>query len=243
MYVPRASITMLLPPALVPCCRSGVITSMALASVNKFLLYGFIAPDSPRAYEAANRIVAAATACRFEPTSTQEDESTLMRLLELLGNCVRSSIGVLLTDAHVWGAAQCCFRIACMDRCSHLLQRMSQTALTQTVLQVFSRVHAIMEASAAGAPLAVVAANGRAQQLVSQRDPSSSRRSERGSLVAAGHMHRKAPYGAPVLGRLMEWLAGLIAPRAHTRGTRVMALEVRGHAVLRRTLASLCTQD
>ena len=101
---------------------SGVITSMALASINKFLLYGFITLDSPRAYEAANRIVAAATACRFEPTSTQEDESTLMRLLELLGNCVRSSVGVLLTDAHVWEAAQCCFRIACMDRCSHLLQ-------------------------------------------------------------------------------------------------------------------------
>lgn len=30
---------------------------MALSSVNKFLLYGFVTPDSPRAHEAINRCV------------------------------------------------------------------------------------------------------------------------------------------------------------------------------------------
>ena len=158
-------------------------------------------------------VVAAATACRFEPTGQFEDEATLVRLLELLGNCVRGPAGALLTDAHVWDAAQCCFRIASMERCSHLLQRTSQSALTQAVLHVFSRLHELLEAEGAAAAAAAAAAapvGGSAG----------------GVAVAAGHMRRHAPYGVGVLARLMAWLAGLVEPRAHPRATRVMALEV-----------------
>ena len=56
-----------------PRVNSGPITGLALASVNKFLLYEFINMDSPRAREAVNRIAAAATACRFPPSDADGD--------------------------------------------------------------------------------------------------------------------------------------------------------------------------
>lgn len=146
-----------------------------------------------------------------------------MRLLELLGNCVRGPAGVLLTDAHVWEAAQCCFRIARMERCSHLLQRTSQSALTQAVLHVFSRIHEILSEAPQG-EAATAAPPASASGTPSH--PSSGTPAHSSSGSVAGHLRRHVPYGVPVLSRLMAWLAGLIEPRAQPRPTRVMALEI-----------------
>lgn len=164
------------------------------------------------------RVVAAATTCRFEPTGLFEDEATLVRLLELLGNCVRGPAGALLTDAHVWEAAQCCFRIACMERCSHLLQRTSQSTLTQAVLHVFSRLHELLAVAEEEAAVASSTQRSEVSSFAAGGEGG-------GAPVAAGHMRRHAPYGVAVLSRLMAWLASLIEPRAHLRTTRVMALE------------------
>ena len=99
---------------------------MALASVNKFLLYGFIAPGVPRAGDAVNRVARAATRCRFEPISRADDEATLMRLLELCANVVRCAAGAALSDAAVWDVTQCCFVIARIPHASALLQRTAE---------------------------------------------------------------------------------------------------------------------
>lgn len=90
---------------------SGVVAGVALAALNKFLLYGFLSDGAPRAGAAVNRIVAAATQCRFEPTSAAEDELVLLRLIELLGNALRCGAGRALSDDSVWDAVQCAFLI------------------------------------------------------------------------------------------------------------------------------------
>eukprot|EP01138_Halocafeteria_seosinensis_P010884 gb/GECG01011117.1/.p1 GENE.gb/GECG01011117.1/~~gb/GECG01011117.1/.p1 ORF type:complete len:2015 (+),score=275.06 gb/GECG01011117.1/:1-6045(+) len=119
---------------------SGPLTEMALSAVNKFLLYGFVHPQAPRCREAVNKIAEAATQCRFESSSSTDDEATLMKLLELLVNCLRSVAGPLLTDERVWQVTVCCFRIANIDRASYLLQKNAESTLTHVILTVFSRI-------------------------------------------------------------------------------------------------------
>jgi hypothetical protein len=163
---------------------SGVITGVALAAVNKFLLYGFIsggagggaaaaagaaAADGPRfggagagtgegetssssssssaaAAAAVNAVAFAVTHCRFEPSSTRDDEAVLMRLLEVLGNTLRCGAGALLTDESIWDIAQACFFISRVGSGSPLLQRTGETALSHLIMHVFSRTHAIADA-------------------------------------------------------------------------------------------------
>ena len=61
---------------------SGVVAGVALAALNKFLLYGFLSADAPGGAAAVNGIVGAATQCRFEPTSAAEDELVLVFFVE-----------------------------------------------------------------------------------------------------------------------------------------------------------------
>lgn len=170
---------------------SGVVAGVAIAALNKFLLYGFLAARAPRASEAVNRIVRAATQCRFEPTSAAEDELVLLRLLELLGNALRCGAGAALTDDSVWDAVQCAFLISRIDRGSHLLRRSGENTLEAIVTHVFSRAH---EFSAA---------------------------------LPQSHSHSLSQaYGAPVLTRILSWLASLADPAAHGRSTRTLGLEL-----------------
>jgi brefeldin A-resistance guanine nucleotide exchange factor 1 len=62
---------------------SGPITGVALSSLSKFLLYGFIHPNSPRVAEAVNTIAHVVTRCRFERTDHSGDEVVLMRILQV----------------------------------------------------------------------------------------------------------------------------------------------------------------
>ena len=89
--------------------------------------------DFPRAREAVNAIAHAATSCRFESSSAQDDEATLMKLLEVLGNCMRCGAGPLLTDDNVWDMCQCCFRIIHLAHASHLMRRMGEATLSHLV--------------------------------------------------------------------------------------------------------------
>jgi len=50
------------------------IPQVALSSIGKFLLYGFIRPTSPNASEAMNRIAEGVTNCRFEATDRSSYE-------------------------------------------------------------------------------------------------------------------------------------------------------------------------
>ena len=108
---------------------SGPITGTALASVNKFLLYGFLRPEAPRAREAIVAVARAATRCKFESSSVREDETTLIQILEILRNCIRCPAGPLLTDEAVWDMCGSAFRISRFENASHLLHRSAESTL------------------------------------------------------------------------------------------------------------------
>lgn len=224
---------------------SGIITGIALSSINKFLLYGFIDSEAPCAAEAINEIARASTHCRFEPSSAADDEAVLMQLLEVIGNTLRSGAGPWLTDENIWGMAQCCFLISRVERGSHLLQRTGETALSHMVMHVFSRTHDIADAAADDAVAASTrSARGSTAHLPSLAADAASvppLNLRTGAVVdvaspgrqqlvtaglAAGHAHPLRPYGAPVLRQLLSWLASLADPRQHGRPTRLLGLEL-----------------
>eukprot|EP00937_MAST-01D_sp_MAST-1D-sp2_P002239 g2239.t1 len=109
---------------------SGAITGVALGSVNKFLLYGFITSDSINARAAINAVARAICDCRFEATDPDGDEVVLMKLLELVAHCLRSAAGPLLSPHAVWAMGQTCFQLSQQRRASMLLR---QTARNATV--------------------------------------------------------------------------------------------------------------
>ena len=182
---------------------SGVVAGVALAALNKFLLYGFLSARAPRASEAVNCIVRAATQCRFEPTSAAEDELVLLRLLELLGNALRCGAGADLTDDSVWDAVQCAFLISRIDRGSHLLRRSGENTLEAIVTHVFSRAHEFFDATSTAVTTTTTA-----------------------TTTAVKNISNNNPYGAPVLTRILSWLASLADPTAHGRSTRTLGLEL-----------------
>ncbi|KAA0168458.1 hypothetical protein FNF31_00340 [Cafeteria roenbergensis] len=149
---------------------SGPITGTALASVNKFLLYGFLRPEAPRAREAIVAVARAATRCKFESSSVREDETTLIQILEILRNCIRCPAGPLLTDEAVWDMCGSAFRISRFENASHLLHRSAESTLAHLVLTIFTRVPDIADevedreaadaAAAAAAPAPLVAVGG-----------------------------------------------------------------------------------
>jgi brefeldin A-resistance guanine nucleotide exchange factor 1 len=148
---------------------SGPITGVALSSLSKFLLYGFIHPNSPRVAEAVNTIAHVVTRCRFERTDHSGDEVVLMRILQVrcssimacddvcfqvphlifvvwsffffqvLLDCLRSPAGTLLTDQNVWDMVQSCYDIGRQPRLSELLQRTAEHILMQLTLTIYAR--------------------------------------------------------------------------------------------------------
>jgi hypothetical protein len=117
---------------------SGPMTGQALASINKFLLYGFITSTSPRAKEAINQIAVAISGCRFEATDAENDEVVLMKLLEVVMHCLSCPAGPLLYSANVWSLAQTCFKLSRQTQSSALLRNTAENTLTHVVLTVFN---------------------------------------------------------------------------------------------------------
>jgi golgi-specific brefeldin A-resistance guanine nucleotide exchange factor 1 len=90
---------------------SGPLTSAALSSISKFVLYGFLSPDFPRASEGINLIANCIPKCIFVETDWESDEVILMKLLELSGLCLQSSSAGLLTVAAAWEIYSTCMSI------------------------------------------------------------------------------------------------------------------------------------
>lgn len=122
---------------------SGPITGIALQAINKFILYGLIQEDTIGGQGAVNAVAQAASKCKFESSSSSDDETTLMQLLELVENTVRCSAGRMLTGYSVWEACQTCYRISDMPRASHLLRATADAALSHVILTLFTRLPAM----------------------------------------------------------------------------------------------------
>ena len=120
---------------------SSAIKGVALSSIHKFLLYGFLSPTS--AYT-LNKIVNGVVQCIIE-SSSNSDEVVLMKLLHVFIECLRTPASIYLTDASVWSIAKRCFDVFERERVSELLKKTAQNTLLQIFLIVFVRVGIICE--------------------------------------------------------------------------------------------------
>jgi golgi-specific brefeldin A-resistance guanine nucleotide exchange factor 1 len=195
---------------------SGPITGGALSSLSKFLLYGFLHPNSPRAAEAINAVCYVVTRCRFERTDHSGDEVVLMRILQVLLDCLRCPAGTLLTDQNVWDMVQSCYDIGRQPRLSELLQRAAEHILMQVTLTIYAR---FSELQAAGnlsqdmnrcSPLRD-ASSPSVQRPQSEADtPPPEDGEERPGFETAGP--HSPPYGMPCMLKVLEFFCKLTNP-------------------------------
>jgi brefeldin A-resistance guanine nucleotide exchange factor 1 len=96
---------------------SGPITSAALSSLHKFLSYGFLTRDVPRAREGVNLVARCVPSCIFEETDSESDEVVLMKLLELATLCVQCEASNLLSVRNMWDVYETCYMVGSEKRC------------------------------------------------------------------------------------------------------------------------------
>ncbi|CAM9292981.1 unnamed protein product, partial [Choristocarpus tenellus] len=117
---------------------TGPMTGAALSSLHKFLLYGFIRRDCPRAKEGITLVAQAISKCQFEETDPDSDEVVLMKLLELSALCLRCEVGSLMPGESSFKIFQRCYDINTQDRASGLLRETAGNTLAHVVLMLFS---------------------------------------------------------------------------------------------------------
>mmetsp|Transcript_20608 Transcript_20608/g.29575 ORF Transcript_20608/g.29575 Transcript_20608/m.29575 type:complete len:1961 (+) Transcript_20608:126-6008(+) len=122
---------------------SGPLTSAALSSVSKFVLYGFLSPYFIRASEGINLIASCIPRCLFEETNWESDEVIFMKLLELSGLCLQCDASGLLTVSAAWEIYSTCMSIHSQHRASKLLRSEAETALRHLTLTTFSRASSL----------------------------------------------------------------------------------------------------
>lgn len=92
---------------------SGPITATALASIDKFITYSILLPTSPSLSAAMAQLSTAATHCKFEASDSVSDEVVLLKILDVLRNCLTGSLAAVLSDESVCemmetGLSMCC---------------------------------------------------------------------------------------------------------------------------------------
>ncbi|XP_033250514.1 Golgi-specific brefeldin A-resistance guanine nucleotide exchange factor 1-like [Drosophila miranda] len=101
---------------------TGPLTSLALASVNKFLSYGLIDPTSPNIADIVERIADAVTHARFMGTDQSSDGVTFLRVIEVLHTLIRSPEGAAVSNESMCEVMLSCFKICFEPRLSELLR-------------------------------------------------------------------------------------------------------------------------
>ena len=217
--------------------HSGPITGIALSALNKFLLYGLIRADAPRAAEAVNQVALAATRCRFESSCDDDDDATLVSLLELLRNCLRSHAGRLLYDTSVWAVVQCLYTIATVERASQLLRRHAHSTLGHVVLHLFSLSSTMVEDGSDTVDLgddgeSATTAAGAGAGSASATETITTAASPINTGIAGMSIgdgvegDSRRPFGSAVLARVLAWLAALTSPSSNTGSVRKLALKL-----------------
>lgn len=231
---------------------SGFITGAAIASLNKFLLYGLITSESLRADVAINRIAVCVARCRFEETHRADDEAVLMKLLELVEYCLRSDAGHLISNDNVWKMVQLCYSISCQPRSSLHLRRAAENTLSHLILTVFDRIEdfeptsnkaALSPSKTATVPHRHDANENSARDAKEMTDKEKNASREQDENPDASAPSKpvltlpstpavaptkgvSAPYGIPVLERILHFLAGLVSPMENDEATCVLGLRL-----------------
>ena len=213
---------------------SGPITGEALSSLSKFLNYGFIHMGSPRAAPSVNRICRIVTRCRFERTDQSGDEVVLVRILQVLLDCLRCPAGTMLSDQNVWDMVQSCYDIGRQPRLSGPLKRTAEHILMQVTLTLFSRFSQLQASEELSLDI-----HG-AQPLRDALGSESLRKSEHGDETDAssaasasdvGLADLAPPYGMPCMYKTLEFLcklthAGNGADAAASEASRMLGLSL-----------------
>lgn len=92
---------------------SGPITATALSSIDKFLTYSILSPASPNLPLAMAHLSTAGTHCKFEASDSVSDEVVLLKILDVLRNCLTGRLASVLSDESVCemmetGLSMCC---------------------------------------------------------------------------------------------------------------------------------------
>ncbi|XP_023032106.1 Golgi-specific brefeldin A-resistance guanine nucleotide exchange factor 1 isoform X2 [Drosophila willistoni] len=126
---------------------TGPLTSLALASVNKFLSYGLIDPTTPNLPVIVELIADAVTHARFMGTDQSSDSVTFMRVIEVLHTLIRSPEGAAVSNESMCEIMLSCFKICFEPRLSELLRRSAEQSLKDMVLLFFMRLPQFTEES------------------------------------------------------------------------------------------------
>jgi hypothetical protein len=118
---------------------NGPLTSAALSSLSKFVLYGFLSRNYPRASEGVALIAGSISHCVFEETDWESDELILMKLLELSVLSFRCNASIMLTIGAAWDVYSTCISIHNHYRASKILKSEAKNALVHLTLTTFSR--------------------------------------------------------------------------------------------------------
>ncbi|XP_030381756.1 Golgi-specific brefeldin A-resistance guanine nucleotide exchange factor 1 isoform X2 [Scaptodrosophila lebanonensis] len=119
---------------------TGPLTSLALASINKFLSYGLIDPTTPNLPVIVEMVADAVTHARFMGTDQSSDSVTFMRVIEVLHTLIRSPEGAAVSNESMCEVMLSCFKICFEPRLSELLRRSAEQSLKDMVLLFFVRL-------------------------------------------------------------------------------------------------------
>ena len=214
---------------------TGPITGGALSSLSKFLNYGFIHMGSPRAAQSVNRICRIVTRCRFERTDHSGDEVVLVRILQVLLDCLRGPAGTLLSDQNVWDMVRSCYEIGRQPKISELLKRTAEQILMQIILTLFARFSQLQAAEELSQDIHGV--GPLRNSLSSEQDadmelnleadvPSSAAETSDGLVADVA-----PPYGMPCMYKVLEFLcklthAGDSSDAAASEASRMLGLSL-----------------
>lgn len=128
------------------------ITGVALSSVYKILSLDIVDLNTMNVGDAMHLIVDAVTSCRFEVTDPASEEVVLMKILQVLLACMKSTASVRLSNQHVCNIINTCFRVVHQASSKgELLQRIARQTMHELVRCIFSHLPDIDNA---GHPLA-----------------------------------------------------------------------------------------
>ncbi|XP_071455207.1 Golgi-specific brefeldin A-resistance guanine nucleotide exchange factor 1 isoform X2 [Hetaerina americana] len=124
---------------------TGPVTCAALASVDKFISYGLIAPTSPSVASTVENIADAVIHARFVGTDPVHDAVVMMKILQLLRTLMLSPVGVMLSNESVTEILLSSFRFCFEDRLSELLRKTAEHCLKDMVQLLFLRLPSFSE--------------------------------------------------------------------------------------------------
>lgn len=113
------------------------VTILALRAIQKFLGYGFIAPESPRFDLAFQALSAAITHCQFDISDSNQEEIVLLIILQLMEDMLSGPGGDILSDESICDMMGRGLTICSRSRFSEVLRRSAEASMVRMCQIIF----------------------------------------------------------------------------------------------------------